>query len=83
VSKPRTGSAYTYGGEQGLGATHSSRDLSSEMHDLDLHPGTAVKVHGYDDDRDLVLIEWTDLAGNPRITSVEPERFAHDFTKGA
>jgi hypothetical protein len=81
VSKPRTGSRYAYGGDKGLGAAHADRDLPSEMHDLDLHSGTEVKVHGYDDDRDLVLVEWTDLAGNPRITSVEPDVFDRDFAE--
>lgn len=81
MSKPRTGAKYSYDGEKGLGAQHAPRDLSSEMHDLDLHPGTEVKVCGYDDDRDLVLVEWVDMQGTMRITSVEPTRLEADFTK--
>lgn len=49
------------------------------MHALDLHPGTEVTVAGHDADRDLVLVEWTDAQGDPRITSVEPADFHAHF----
>lgn len=49
----------------------------------DMQPGTEVKVCGHDDDRDLILVEWTDSEGTPRITSVEPGQFNDHFTKGA
>jgi hypothetical protein len=42
-------------------------------------PSTVV---GHDEDRDLILVEWTDLQGNPRITSVEPDTLAERFKKG-
>lgn len=56
-----------------------SDDLPSEMHDLDMAPDTEVTVVGHDEDRDLVLVNWTDLQGNQRTTSIEPEAFARDF----
>lgn len=83
MGKPRTGARFTYDAPDGLGAQAAGGGLSGEMTELDLHPGTEVKVAGYDDERDLVLVEWTDRAGNPRITSVEPAHFADYFTKGA
>jgi hypothetical protein len=82
TAKPRTGTRYTYNGDTGLGAAHADRELASEHAELDMQPGTAVSYTGYDDDRDLVLVEWADAQGNQRITSVEPEFFAASFTKG-
>lgn len=82
MSKPRTGARFTYDAPDGLAAQVAER-LSDDMRELDLHPGTEVKVAGYDDERDLVLIEWTDRQGNPRITSVEPDHFEQHFTRGA
>jgi hypothetical protein len=72
---------YRYRADTGLAATLVDRQLPAEMAELDLHPGTEVTVHGYDDDRDLVLVEWSDRSGNPRITSVEPATFAANFEK--
>jgi hypothetical protein len=82
MAKPRTGSKHTFDAPDALGAMHS-RDQSQDMAELDLKPGTEVKVAGYDDDRNLVLVEWTDAQGNPRVTSVEPAQFDDHFTKGA
>jgi hypothetical protein len=82
TAKPRTGSKYTYDAPGGLGAQVADNQ-HPEMADLDLHPGTEVKVCGYDDERDLVLVEWVDRQGNPRITSVEPDHFSDAFSKGA
>lgn len=48
---------------------------------LDMHPDTLVTVCGHDDDRDLVLVEWTDSQGNPRITSIAPDVFDDQFTE--
>lgn len=79
MSKPRTGSRHTFDAPAGL-AEQARPDLSQDMRDLDLVPGTEVKVLGHDDDRGLVLLEWTDGQGNPRITSVEPDQFADHFT---
>lgn len=87
MAKPKVGATYRHAAEQGLAARARvadpavSDDLSSEMADLDLHPDTTVVVAGYDDDRGLVLLEWTDRQGNPRITSVDPDDFAADFVK--
>lgn len=79
---PKAGTKYTYTGEKGLGAAHAERDLPAEMADLDLAPGTEVTYDGYDNDRDLVLLEWTDAQGTPRRTSVEPDHFSSMFKKG-
>lgn len=48
---------------------------------LDMHPGTLVTLAGYDEDRDLVLVEWTDGQDNQRITSIPPASFDDDFVK--
>ena len=80
MSKPRTGTRYNYDAPAALGE-QVAENQASDMLELDLHPGTEVKVAGYDDDRDLVLVEWTDKQGTPRITSVEPDHFADAFKK--
>jgi len=56
-----------------------SDELPAEMHDLDMAPGTEVEVIGPDDERDLVLVNWTDRNGTPRTTSLTAETFADDF----
>lgn len=81
MSRPETGSRRTYDAPDGLGA-QVAEQMTDDMRGLDLHPGTEVTVAGYDDDRGLVLVEWTDRQGNPRITSVEPQHFDEHF-KGA
>lgn len=87
MAKPKTGARYRHTAEKGLAARARvadpdvSDDLSAEMTDLDMHPDTTVTVAGYDDERDLVLVDWTDLQGNLRTTSVELAQFAEHFTK--
>ncbi len=71
---------YVYNGDTGLGAAVNDR-LHPEMVELDLVPGTAVEVSGMDEERGLVLVEWTDRAGTPRITSIEPDQFGAQFTR--
>jgi hypothetical protein len=77
--------AYRYKAGAGLGARARvadpdvSDELSSEMHDLDMASDTEVEVVGHDEERDLVLVNWTDLQGNPRTTSIDPAVFAADF----
>lgn len=46
---------------------------------LDMPPGQLVTVAGHDDDRDLILVEWSD-GDTPRVTSIEPATFAQHFT---
>lgn len=73
-------STFRYAAAAGLAAQYVG-DLSAEMRDLDMPPGTVVTVVGHDDERDLVLVEWTDLSGNGRVTSIEPAVFAENFTE--
>jgi hypothetical protein len=88
MPKPKVGATYRHRADTGLAARARvadpdvSDDLPAEMVDLDMHPDTTVKVCGYDDDRDLVLVEWTDLSGTPRITSIEPDDFDQHFVSG-
>lgn len=92
MAKPRVGGTYTYSGSEGFGqaARRADPDQPDEMNVvdgvnmtwLDMPPGTTVKVVGHDDDRDLVLLEWTDGAGTTRVTSVTEDQF-NDFSKGA
>jgi hypothetical protein len=88
MAVPKTGTILRFTADTGLGAQARvddpdvSDDLPAEMVDLDLHPDTTVTIVGHDEDRDLVLVEWTDLQGNPRITSVQPNVLAERFKKG-
>lgn len=81
TSKPKAGSKHVFDAPDALGAMHAESQ-ARDMAELDLHPGTEVKVVGHDDERDLVLVEWTDAQGNPRTTSVEPAQFTDHFTSG-
>lgn len=87
MAKPKTGDSYRLAADAGLGAAARDADpdqagpLPTEQAVLDLQPGTTVVVAGHDPDRDLVLVEWTDGQGNPRITSIGPGAFARDFEK--
>jgi hypothetical protein len=78
-------STYRYKADAGLAARARiadpdvSDDLPEEMHDLDMPPDTEVTVVGHDEERNLVLVGWTDLQGNSRTTSIEPDALAHDF----
>lgn len=81
MSTPAVGCRYQYSHTIGLAEHHASGALSAEMAELDLHPGTEVTVHDVDVERGgLVLVEWADRGGNPRITSVDPELFEWAFT---
>ena len=80
MTTPTTDALYHYRADVGLAAQHVA-DLSAEMVGLDMQPGTIVTVVDYDHDRDLVVVDWIDAQGNPRITSVAPELFARDFAK--
>lgn len=73
------GAAYTYTADVGLGRMHADRDLHPDHASLDLQPGTEVTVAGHDEERGLVLVEWADTSGNPRITSVDPDLFGRHF----
>jgi len=79
MAAPETGAQYAYRGEFGLAATHVEGDLLAEMAELDLKPDTPVVVHDFDADRNMVLVEWTDISGNPRITSIPLGEFEQTF----
>lgn len=81
MALPKTGTRHRFQADAGLAALHVD-SLPAEMAELDLHPGTTVTVVGHDEGRGLLLVEWTDRAGNPRITSVEPDVFDEHFVKG-
>lgn len=70
---------YRYTGDVGLGEHHKGAELIAEQAELDMVPGTVVAVCGHDDERDLVLVEWTDKQGTPRITSLVPDNFDRHF----
>lgn len=78
MSPPEVDSRYRYAHTVGLGAHHA--ELSAEMTELDMAPGTEVIVHDVDQERGgLVLLEWVDRPGNPRMTSVDPQLFGQLF----
>lgn len=82
---PEPGESYIYCGDTGLAAAARVADpnvddhLTSEHAELDMAPGAVVTVCGVDEDRGLVLVEWADLQGNPRVTSIDPVTFADQF----
>jgi len=49
--------------------------------DLDMDPGTIVTVAGVDTKRGLILVEWSDRLGTPRITSLEPDDLAANYER--
>ena len=73
------GATYRYAHELGLAEQHAD-ELSAEMTELDMHPGTEVVVHDVDGERGgLVIVEWADRSNNPRLTSIDPALFAEWF----
>ena len=89
MDKPEVGTRYRHTAEQGLAARARVADpdlddaLPSDMAQLDLPPDTVVEVVGFDDDRDLVLVSWTDGNGTDRITSLDEADFTDSFTEEA
>lgn len=79
------GSRWRYIADRGLGEQARVDDpdlddtLPADMLGLDMAPGQAVTVSGHDASRGLVLLEWTDRYGTPRVTSVDPRTFAAQF----
>jgi aminoglycoside N3'-acetyltransferase len=55
-------------------------DLTAEMTELDLKPGTVVTVHSLDAESAWPIVGWTDDVGIDRLTSIEPAVFDSDFT---
>jgi hypothetical protein len=88
VAEIKVGQKVTFKGKEGLGQAgriadpdvpEERNELRSEMAEMDLMPGTKVEVIGVDEDRDLVLIGWTDSLGNARITSITEDDFRSNF----
>jgi hypothetical protein len=76
--------SYTYSHPEGRGfgehhANASQRELPAEMRDLDMPSGTEVEHVATDEERGLEVVAWTDLSGDARRTSVDPEFFAAHF----
>jgi hypothetical protein len=78
---PLVGARYRHDSQQGLAQRLVGDALSPDMRALDMPPGAEVTVLDHDADRDLVLVEWIDTHGNPRVTSIEPAVFAEHFTE--
>ncbi len=74
------GDKLTYQPEHGNGYGHNAlgQELTAEMTELDLKPGTEV-TYMQDDDEGWALVEWIDDKGLDRITAIEPDQFANDF----
>lgn len=73
---------HKYAHDKGFGehhATEAGREIPAEMRDLDMAPGTEVEHDGTDEDRNLVIVAWTDKAGDARRTSVDPAFFVSHF----
>jgi len=77
------GDTYQYnppkGQLKGLGESARGTALVSDMADLDLMPGDTVIYCGWDIDSQWPMIEWTDGAGNPRITCIHPGTWNSSF----
>ena len=75
-------STHKYAHDKGFGEHHAAedgRELPAEMRDLDMAPGTEVEHVGTDEDRNLVIVAWTDTAGDARRTSIGPDFFVSHF----
>lgn len=87
MTSPTPGDTYRHSAGQGLAARARTADpdlsdeLTAEMAELDLPADAVVTVTGIDDNRDLVLLSWTDGNGTPRITSVTLDDLDDNFTK--
>lgn len=88
MASPKLGQRYVYSANVGLAEVLSRQQLTSEQCDLDMHPGTEVRVEAlvpadvtgaHDDTEDSVVVAWSDRSGNPRQTSVGVERFGELF----
>jgi len=75
------GDELTYQPGHGTGYGHNAlgQELTAEMKELDLKPGTSV-TYMQDDDSGWALVKWVDDVGIDRITAIEPDQFASDFT---
>jgi hypothetical protein len=86
MTQPEPGDTFTYSAGVGLAARARVADpdvddgLAGDMAELDLTPGTEVTIVGCDEERDMVLLDWTDAQGNPRTTSVTSAVFDECFS---
>jgi hypothetical protein len=69
---------YQPGHGTGYGHNALGQELTAEMKELDLQPGTEVTFMQYDD-ADWALVEWVDSKGLDRITAIETDQFDNDF----
>lgn len=65
--------AYVHPEQKGYGEHHLGEQLTAEMTELDLVNGTEVTLLEYDADTGWPLVQWTDLKGLPRITTINPD----------
>jgi plastocyanin len=74
------GDKFIYEPSHGHGYGHAAKgqELTAEMTELDLKPGTEVTFLEYDQS-DWPLVEWVDGVGIDRITAIEPDQFSSDF----
>jgi hypothetical protein len=77
-----SGDKFLYNPGHGNGYGHNAKgeELTAEMTELDLKPGTEVSFLEYDVDSGWPLVEWVDNVGIDRITTIEPDSFTNDFT---
>jgi hypothetical protein len=75
------GDKLMYQPQHGNGYGHNAlgQELTAEMKELDLKPGTEVTLLEYDADSEWPLVQWVDDVGIDRITTIEPDTFASDF----
>jgi hypothetical protein len=79
---PEVGDEITYQPEdnRGFGERAKGSELSAEMRELDLKPGTSVRYFAQDADSGWPIIQWRDDTGLERLTTIEPDRFEQDFS---
>jgi hypothetical protein len=78
---PNPGDKLVYDPGHGHGYGHAAKgqELTAEMTELDLKPGTEV-TYMQDDDEGWALVQWVDGVGIDRITAIDPDQFSSDFT---
>lgn len=82
MTTPNVGERYTYDHPEdlGFGEHHLGQPLTAEMTELDMKEGTEVTVLDFDENSGWPLAEWTDSTGIGRITTIDPDFFAANFS---
>jgi hypothetical protein len=80
-NKPGDTVRYEPGHGQGFGHAAKGEELTAEMTELDITPGTEGLYMQDDEDSGWPIFQWVDAQGIDRITTIELDTFNNDFIK--